>query len=142
LARWGLVESRVPGRRKVPDLLGTLVLSVAIAALVLAVSKGQVWGWSSAKTVGCLASALLGGTAVILRCPRHRAPVLDLSLLKIRTFSVANAMTVIGAAGFYGYTLSNVLFLTSEWRYTILHTGLALTAGPVVAVVVAGPASK
>jgi NTE family protein len=51
-------------------------------------------------------------------------------------------MTVIGAAGFYGYTLSNVLFLTGLWRYSVLQAGLALTAGPVVAVVVAGPASR
>src|SRR5208282_4251385 len=69
-------------------------------------------------------------------------PVIDLSLLRIRTVSVANAMTVIGAAGFYGYTLANVLFLTSVWRYSVLHAGLALTVGPLVAVAVAGPASR
>jgi NTE family protein len=51
-------------------------------------------------------------------------------------------MTVIGAAGFYGYTLSNVLFLTGLWRYSVLQAGLALTVGPVVAVAVAGPASR
>jgi NTE family protein len=141
LARRGLVESRAPGRRRVPDLLGTLLFSIAIGTLVLAVSKGQVWGWTSARTVGCLAIALLGDAAVVSRCRSHRRPVLDLSLLRIRRFSVANAMTVIGAAGFYGYTLANVLFLVSSWRYSILQAGLALTAGPLVAVAVAGPAS-
>jgi MFS family permease len=34
------------------------------------------------------------------------------------------------------------LFLTDLWRYSVLQAGLALTAGPVVAVVVAGPASR
>ncbi len=43
-------------------------------------------------------------------------------------------MTIIGAAGFYGYTLTNVLFLTLVWRYSALQAGLALTIGPVVAV--------
>src|SRR5262249_45160058 len=123
-------------------LLGTLVFSLAIGTLVLATSKGQVWGWRSSQTVGCLAIALLGGAAVIFRCRRHQRPVFDLSLLKIRTFSVANAMTIVGAAGFYAYTLADVLFLTSVWPYSILPTGLALTAGPLVAVAVAGPASK
>jgi len=142
LARRRLAESRVPGHRRIPDLPGTLLFVIAIGALVLGVVKGQDWGWDSARVIGCLAAALGLGAAVIWRCRRHRSPVLDLSLLRIRTVSVANAMMIIGAAGFYGYTLSNVLFLTGVWRYSVLQAGLALTAGPVVAVVVAGPASR
>jgi NTE family protein len=142
LARRRLVESRAPGRRRIPDLLGTLLFAVAIAALVLGVVKGQEWGWGSARVIGCLALVLTFGAVVTWRCRRHRSPVLDLSLLKIRTVSVANAMTAVGAAGFYGYTLTNVLFLTGVWRYSVLQAGLALTVGPVVAVVVAGPASR
>jgi NTE family protein len=142
LARRRLVESRAPGRRRIPDLPGTLLFAVAIGALVLGVVKGQEWGWISARTMGWLAVALAFGAVVIWRCRWHRSPVLDLSLLGIRTVSVANAMMVIGAAGFYGYTLSNVLFLTGVWRYSVLQAGLALTVGPVVAVAVAGPASR
>ena len=48
-------------------------------------------------------------------------------------------MTVIAAAGFYGYTLCNVLFLTGVWRYSVLDAGLALTPGPFIAAAVAGP---
>ena len=142
LARRKLAESRAPGRRRIPDLPGTLLFAIAIGTLVLGVVKGQDWGWGSPRIIGCLAAALGLGAAVIWRCRRHRWPILDLSLLKIRTFSVANAMTVIGAAGFFGYTLANVLFLTSVWRYSVLQAGLALTIGPAVAVAVAGPTSR
>jgi len=142
LARRRLAESRAPGRRRVPDLLSTLLFAIAVGALVLGVVKGQEWGWGSARIIGCLAAALAIGAVVVWRCTWHRSPIIDLSLLKIRTFSVANAMTVVGAAGFYGYTLSNVLFLTGVWRYSVLQAGLALTIGPVVAVVVAGPTSR
>ena len=34
------------------------------------------------------------------------------------------------------------MFLTGLWRYSVLQAGLALTVGPVVAVVVAGPTSR
>jgi NTE family protein len=142
LGRQRLVESRVPGRRRIPDLPGTLLFAIAIAALVLGVVKGQEWGWGSVRVIGCLAVALTFGAVVIWRCRRHCSPVFDLSLLRVRTVSVANAMMVIGAAGFYGYTLSNVLFLTGVWRFSVLQAGLALTVGPVVAVAVAGPASR
>ncbi len=33
-------------------------------------------------------------------------------------------MSVLAAAGFYGYTLTNVLFLTGVWRYSVLQAGL------------------
>src|SRR6516164_2799530 len=142
LARRRLVESRAPGRRRIPDLPGSLLFAIAIGALVLGVVKGQEWGWVSVPTIGAFSAALAFGAVVVWRCTWHRSPIIDLSLLRNRTFSVTNAMTVVGAAGFYGYTLSNVLFLTGLWHYSVLQAGLALTIGPVVAVAVAGPASR
>lgn len=142
LARRRLVESRTPGRRRLPDLLGAVLFALSIAGLVLGVVEGQEWGWGSARIVGSFGLAAVLGAVFVHRSTRHRSPIIDLSLLRIRTFSAANAMTVIGAAGFYGYTLMNVLFLTGVWRYSVLQAGLALTIGPVVAVAVAGPTSR
>ncbi len=68
--------------------------------------------------------------------------MIDLSLLRIRAFALSNGVTIVMASGFYAYTLCNVLFLTSVWRYSILTAGLALTPGPFTAMAVAGPASR
>jgi NTE family protein len=142
LARRYLVESRAPGRRRMPDLLGALVFALAISALVLGVVKGQEWGWGSPRIIGSFAAAVALLALFGWRCTWHRSPIVDLSLLRIRTFSAANGMTVLAAAGFYGYTLTNVLFLTGVWKYSVLEAGLALTPGPFVAAAVAGPTSK
>lgn len=142
LARRHLVESRAPGRRRLPDVLGALVFALAISACVLGVVKGQEWGWAGPRTLACFVVAVVLMVLFIRRCRWHRSPIVDLSLLRIRTFSAANAMTIIAAAGFYGYTLTNVLFLTGVWRYSALLAGLALTPGPLVAAAVAGPSSK
>lgn len=142
LARGRLVESRAPGRRRLPDLLGALTFAIAMGALVLGVVQGQSWGWGSAQIIVSFALALILGAFFVARCRRHRAPIIDLSLLRSRTFADANAMTVVGAAGFYAYTLSNVLFLTGVWRYSVLQAGLALTPGPLVAMAIAGPTSR
>ena len=142
LARRVLVESRAPGRRHMPDLLGGVVLALAIAALVLGVVKGQEWGWGSARVIGAFAAALVLSVYFVLRTSRQRAPVIDLSLLRIRAFALSNGVTIVMASGFYAYTLCNVLFLTSVWRYSILTAGLALTPGPFTAMAVAGPASR
>jgi NTE family protein len=142
LARRRLVESRTPGRRRLPDLLGALLFALSIAALILGVVEGQAWGWSNPRIIAsfCVAAGL--GAAFVWRSMSHPSPIIDLSLLRGRTFSVANAMTIIAAAGFYGYTLLNVLFLTGVWGYSVLQAGLAMTIGPVVAVLVAVPTSR
>ena len=142
LARRYLVESREPGRRQLPDLLGAGLFAIAIAALVLAVVKGQEWGWTSARVLGSFAVALATGALFVRRCTWHGSPLIDLGLLGNRTFSVSNAMTILAAAGFYGYTLVHVLFLTQVWQYSVLEAGLAITPGPIVAVIVAGPTSR
>ena len=142
LASRVLVESRAPGRRRVPDLVGGVVLALAIASLVLGIVKGQEWGWTSAQTIAAFAVALLLGVYFVLRSSTQRTPVVDLALLRIRSFALSNAVTVVMASGFFGYTLCNVLFLTSVWQYSILKAGLSLTPGPIVAIAVAAPASR
>jgi EmrB/QacA subfamily drug resistance transporter len=142
LARRYLVESRAPGRRRMPDLTGALLFALAISAFVLGVVKGQEWGWGSPRIVGSFVAAVALLAVFVRRCKWHRSPIVDLSLLRIRTFSAANGMTILAAAGFYGYTLTNVLFLTGVWKYSVLEAGLALTPGPFVAAAVAGPTSR
>jgi len=76
------------------------------------------------------------------RSSRHIQPVLDLTLFRSRSFSVANTSALLYSMGFFAMLLGNILFLTSVWHYTILRAGLAVTPGPLVVAVVAGPAGK
>src|SRR5215217_962665 len=137
-----LVESRAPGRRMVPDLIGALLLAGATTALTLGIIKGQEWGWGSPRVLGCFGVAVALGSLFVERCRWHRSPMLDLTLLRIRSLAASNVITVVAAAGFYAYVLCNVLFLTTVWGYSVLEAGLAITPGPFVAAAVARPASK
>ena len=142
LARRRLIESRTPGRRRLPDVGGALIFALATAALVLGVVQGETWGWTSVPILASFAAAVGMAAVFARRCSRHRSPIVDLGLLRIRTFAAANAVTIVTAAGFYGYTLVNVLFLTGVWRYSVLQAGLAMTPGPFMAAAVAGPGSR
>jgi NTE family protein len=142
LASRRLVESREAGRRRLPDMPGAAIFALAVAALVVGIVNGGDWGWTSPGVLISFAASALCLAAFVQRCRRHRAPVLEARLFANRTFSVANAVSVIGAAGFFGYTLLNVLFLTGVWDYSVLQAGLAITPGPFVAAAIAGPTSR
>ena len=137
-----LAETRPGTTRAAPDYLGVVLVSAALAALVLGISEGPTWGWSSGPVVACFAGAALVGAAFLRRSSRHSEPVLDLTLFRSRSFSVANGATFLYAMGFFAMLLGNILFLTSVWHYSILKAGLAVTPGPLVVAVVSGPAGR
>lgn len=137
-----LVHSRsgIPG--VAPDYLGAALIALTLSALVLGITEGPTWGWASTPVLGCFAGAIVVGAGFLYRSAHHPEPVLDLTLFKARSFSVANAATFLYAMGFFAMLLGNILFLTSVWHYPILEAGLAVTPGPLVVAVVSGPAGR
>lgn len=142
---WGrrvLGADRTSGAHPRPDYLGAALASLPLAALVLAISEGPDWGWTSGRVLGCFAGAVVLGACFVVRCRRHPEPVLDLTLFRSRSFSFANLSTLLYAVGFFAMLLGNILFLTGVWRYSILQAGLSVTPGPIVVAAVSGVAGR
>jgi EmrB/QacA subfamily drug resistance transporter len=142
LGRRVLVETDRETAGPRPDYLGVGLLSAPVAAIVFAISEGTGWGWTDPRILGAVLLASVGGFAFVRRSRRHPAPVIDLSLFRDRSFVASNTATFIYACGFFAMLLGNILFLTGVWHYTIMRAGLAVTPGPLVVAVVAGPAGK
>ena len=136
-ARRTLVESRAPGRRRVPDLRGAALLAVALGLLTLGLIKGPDWGWTSVATIGSLAAAAVTMAGFVLSSRLHPTPLVEPGFLRIRSFVAGTALTVVASAGFYSYLLTHVLFLNYVWGYTLLQAGLAIAPAALVAAVVA-----
>lgn len=137
LARRHLVESRAPGRRAMPDLLGALLLATAMGLLTLAIVQGPTWGWTSAATAVALAGAVAAAVGVARRSRRHPSPILDADLLRSRSVAAANLLTIVGSAGFFALGLANILYLMEVWGYSAFVAGLAGTPAPFVAALTA-----
>ncbi|MFL6153255.1 MAG: MDR family MFS transporter, partial [Ornithinibacter sp.] len=136
-ARHELVESRAPGRRRMPDLVGAVLLVLFLALLNLGIVKGADWGWTSWQVLGSFAAAAVALVLFVLSSRRHRQPMLDPMLLRLRSFDLGSAATVAAGFGFYAYLLTNVLWLQYVWGYEVLRAGLALVPGAVIAALVA-----
>ncbi|MFC6704808.1 MFS transporter [Flexivirga alba] len=138
LGRRHLVDSRAPGRRRLPDIRGALLLTGALALANTLIIKGSEWGGSSIKVWAVAVGAVLLFVGFVLSSARHPVPVLDLAMMRDRPFLVANVATLIAGVGFFAYMLTNVLWLQYVWHYTVLESGLALVPGAVVAAATAG----
>jgi EmrB/QacA subfamily drug resistance transporter len=132
-ARRLLRESRDPNPGPLTDILGIVLLVAGVGLLSLGIVKGKDWGWDSAAVVGSLVASALVLAAFVARSARHPAPVIELGLLRVRSFAVANAGVFLFALGFYAVLLANILFLTGVWGWSVLRAGIAVTPGPLMA---------
>ncbi|MGE0818059.1 MAG: MDR family MFS transporter/patatin-like phospholipase family protein [Candidatus Nanopelagicales bacterium] len=136
-AKRALVESRAPGRRRVPDLLGATISALMLGVLTLGIVKGEDWGWTSAAVIGCFVGSAVLAALFVVSSKRHRSPLLDPALLRIRPFVVGNVATIVAGVGFYAYLLTNILWLQYVWGYSIVVSGLAVVPGALVAAILA-----
>src|SRR4051812_38715911 len=137
-----LTESRDPQHAKRADMLGAALLTASVALLVLGLVQGPDWGWTNARTLGVFAASVAGFAAFVARSAHHDTPVLELPMLRVRSFSMANTSAFLFSAAFGAMLLAGVLFLTQVWDYSILKAGLAFAPGPFTAAVFALPAGK
>src|SRR6185503_5698687 len=80
--------------------------------------------------LGCDLAAIALVAGFIQRSARHPAPIMELGLWRVRSFSVANIATLAYAMGLFALFLCAALFLTTVWRYSTLRAGLAIAPGP------------
>lgn len=125
-------DSRDPGVRTTPDLLGSAVLAVAIGTLTLGLVQGPVWGWVSGREAAALAVTAVALAGFLVRSAHHPLPVVELALLRVRTFAWSNATSVLFSVAFGAGLLSRVLWLQDVWHYSAVQTGLAVAPGPLM----------
>ncbi|MHB8533623.1 MAG: MFS transporter, partial [Solirubrobacteraceae bacterium] len=125
-----------------PDVAGAATLIVAIGALVVAITKGQEWGWASAPVLALLAATGALLPALWRRSRRHPTPVVEPAMLRVRRFGLAVGASVLFFAGFGGMLLGGVLFLTGVWHEDVLSAGLMLFGGPAMASAFSIPSAR
>lgn len=87
------------------DLIGALGLGVALVSLLLAVSKGADWGWSTPLTLGLFLLAAIAFPVWGLWVLRHRSPIVDLRVAARRPVLMTNIASVTVGMGLYAQLL-------------------------------------
>ncbi|AKE88606.1 MULTISPECIES: MFS transporter [Rhodococcus] len=114
------------------DLAGAALLTLGIGALALGLVQGPEWGWADVRI---LAAFVVAAGALLLFAhvnARHPAPLIEPSLLAVRSFSWSNVTALIFSATFAAGLLANVLWVQQVWGYSALRTGLAVAPGPLM----------
>jgi EmrB/QacA subfamily drug resistance transporter len=101
-------ESSDPHRSRSIDYLGSVLIALVLAPVVLALSKGVDWGWTSVATLGCFAVAIVSGFLFVAVEQRAKAPLVDLKLLRNRIL-VGSTLAILIVAG----TINALMYVLS-----------------------------
>jgi EmrB/QacA subfamily drug resistance transporter len=124
------------------DLLGAVFLMGGVGCLILAIIKGSEWGWTSTRMAVCAMAAVTQLVWFFRRSSWHPSPVIELPLMRARSFAAANLSAFLFASAFSAMILSNVLFVTRVWHLKFWQVGLELSPGPLMAAATALPAGR
>jgi MFS family permease len=108
------------------DVLGAILLTPGLSAVLFGLTQGSKWGWTSASVVGLIASGVAILTLWTLWELRQEIPLINLRVLKLPSVSLTMVATGILSLGPIGAAmiLSPIILLSP----TSLPVGLGLSA--------------
>lgn len=131
-----LEETRDTTLARGADVPGVLLSSLGLAGIVFALIEGEYYGWWEGTSGGLspVPFALAGGLALVAtfvvveqrRVAAGRVALVDLGLLRIRSFRFGVIAALIVALGEFGLLFSLPLLLQGALGYSALGTGWLL----------------
>ncbi len=112
------------------DIPGAITLFVFLAAALLAVNRGQAWGWASPPILGLAGVSVVSLIAFINIETRSQSPVLALSLFAQRTFSISVGALILSFLGQSASIFLMPFYLIEVREYSTVQTGLILATVP------------
>ena len=109
------------------DVVGTVVLSAALVALLLPLAQGANWGWTAPRTLGLLvlAAVLLVGFVLFER--RAAQPLVDIRATARRPIVLTNVASIL-----FGFALFASLIGTASYVEAPVQTGYGFGSSIVV----------
>ncbi|MCW2778625.1 MAG: transporter, partial [Frankiales bacterium] len=92
--------TRTPGRI---NLLTAALLSAWLVCLLLGVSQGRTWGWTSGKVVGLLVAAVVLCAVWVRTEARSDAPLIDMQMMRVPAVWTTNLASLL--VGFAMYSI-------------------------------------
>ena len=131
-------NSRAEERPETVDVAGAVTVTAGLLVLVYDIVKAQQYGWTSGRTLGLGALALLLLGAFVVIESRSRAPLIRLDIFRIRSLTASNTAMLFVMSGLFAMFYFASLYVQDVLGYSPLKAGLAFL--PVTAGIVIGAA--
>jgi EmrB/QacA subfamily drug resistance transporter len=108
------------------DYAGVVTVGLGLAAIVVALVEGKVWGWGSAVTLGCFAAGVALLAAFWLIEHRVRAPIVEFELFRNGPYFGASAAGFCLVGCYWAVMFLQPQYLQSDLGHSALEAGLLI----------------
>ena len=119
-------------RRGRMDVCGAALITIAVAALVYAVSQVNVLGWTDGRVLGAFATSIASGAALLAVERRHPDPLIRIDLLREPGLRKASTITMLLGLWNGGEMIVLSLYFQQVLHESPLFTGLAIAPQGVI----------
>ncbi len=123
---WRVLRDTIPSRGAATDWPGAVTFGLAVTSLLVALSMGEAWGWSSLNTLALFATTAVLGAAFVRIEQRRPAPMFDLGLLSHPHYRSGLGVTVSYSIGYFATTFLLTIYLQGAAHLSPLDAGLML----------------
>ena len=111
------------------DVIGALLITSALVLVVLGITQGQAWGWTSGKTIAVFVASAILLVAFLIWEQRQRDPLVPLSIfVRLRTLTAANVVGFILGTALFAMFLMLTLYMQQVLGFSPLETGVGYLA--------------
>ena len=128
-------ESKDEAAHRSFDVAGAVSVTGGLMTLVYAIVQAQRDGWGSAQTIGTFVVSAVLLVGFVLVELRAKAPLVRLSIFRVRSLLTANVVMFLVASGLFAMFFFNSLYIQRVLGFGPLKAGLAFlpfTAGIMV----------
>jgi EmrB/QacA subfamily drug resistance transporter len=130
-------ESRDTTAEQRLDVPGLVTSALGLFALTYAFIEANSYGWTSVRILGAFAVAAASLVGFVLFERHQRAPMLDLSLFRNRTFGGANAAMLFVGLAMFGTFFYVSLYMQNVLKYSPVEAGASFLPMTILIILIA-----
>lgn len=137
-----LADTRDELQHRSFDVAGAVTVTAGLSLFVYALVDAESAGWGSTQTIGLLAIAVVLLGVFLAIETRTKAPLMPLSIFRLRTLSASNAVGVLIGMSLFSMFFFVSLYMQQVLGFDALKAGFAYLPLALTIIVSAGVASQ
>ena len=123
---WKLLPNYVKKKKFKFDYLGFAYFTISLFALLLAISEGYQWGWTSLKIIVLGVTTLIFGGLFYFRDHKINYPLINFGMFKIKPFTFGNLAVMTSYMAMYTNSILLPFYLQEILKLNALVSGLLI----------------
>ena len=126
-----------PAEYQAFDKKGAVIFMIGLFSLLIALNRGDSWGWVTFKTLGLIVFAVAMLVWFINWEKGINSPMLDIKLFRNKTFSFSSLSALLNYMGLFSIIFLLPFYMIHGRSFSPSKSGLILTAQPFVMAIIA-----